>query len=102
MSVVGAERRLSPGTEVVLLRAAQEALTNVRKHSAAGKVIVTLDFGEQDTTLTVSDDGRGFAADSSGSGFGLDGMRSRVSDIDGFLSVESAPGQGTTVRLAVP
>jgi len=102
LTVQGVDRPLSPATEVVLLRAAQEALTNVRKHSSAQTVAVTLDFDEQDTTLTVRDNGCGFAAATTNGGFGLDGMRSRVADIDGSLSVSSAPGAGTTVRVSVP
>lgn len=102
LNVEGEERPLSPATEVVLLRAAQEALTNVRKHSAAHAVAVTLDFDGQDTTLTVCDDGRGFAADHTDGGFGLHGMRTRVADIDGSLSISSTPGVGTTVRVSVP
>lgn len=102
LTVAGMERPLSPPTEVALLRAAQEALTNVRKHSSARTVTLGLDFDAPDTTLTVCDDGCGFAADSPAGGFGLPGMRSRVADIDGSLSVSSAPGVGTTVRVSVP
>jgi len=102
LTVQGVERPLSPATEVVLLRAAQEALTNARKHSSAQTVAVTLDFDEQDTTLTVRDNGCGFAPAATNGGFGLHGMRSRVADIDGSLSVSSAPGAGTTVRVSVP
>ncbi|MGI8721626.1 MAG: sensor histidine kinase [Geodermatophilaceae bacterium] len=100
--VEGVERPLSPATEVVLLRAAQEALSNVRKHSSAQAVAVTLDFDVADTTLTVRDNGCGFATDTTDGGFGLHGMRSRVADIDGSVSVSSAPGTGTTVRVSVP
>ncbi len=100
--VQGEARPLSPATEVVLLRAAQEALTNVRKHSAARVVAVTLDFDLRGTTLTVCDDGRGFTADHTDGGFGLHGMRTRVADIDGSLSISSTPGIGTTVRVSVP
>ncbi len=105
LTIEGQERSLSPATEVVLLRAAQEALTNVRKHSAARAVAVTLAFDEKDTTLTVCDDGRGFAADGvdgADGRFGLHGMRTRVADIDGSLSISSRPGRGTTVRVSVP
>ena len=102
LTVAGEERPLSPATEVVLLRAAQEALSNVRKHSSAQTVTVTLDFDAADTTLTVHDNGCGFAADTTGGGFGLHGMSTRVADIDGSLSVSSAPGTGTTVRVSVP
>lgn len=102
LTVEGTERPLSSATEVVLLRAAQEALTNVGKHAAARTVAVTLDFAAQDTTLTVCDDGRGFRAAETDGGFGLNAMRSRVADIDGSLSVCSQPGVGTTVRVSVP
>lgn len=62
----------------------------------------TLDFDTQETTLTVCDDGRGFQVEQADGGFGLQGMRRRVADIDGSLSVDSAPGLGTTVRVFVP
>lgn len=102
LTVSGAGRALTSATEVVLLRAAQEALTNVRKHSAAAMVKVSLSFDGPVTTLTVCDDGRGFRTDRPDRGLGLHGMRSRVADIDGTLSISSTPGAGTTVRVSVP
>ncbi len=102
LTVEGNERRLSPATEVVLLRAAQEALSNVRKHSGARAVGVTLGFDAHRTTLTICDDGKGFSTELTDGGFGLNGMRSRVTDIGGSLSISSEPGRGTTVRVSVP
>lgn len=88
--------------EVVLLRSAQEALTNVRKHSGARSVAVRLAGTSSSVRLSVTDDGRGFAVDAGGSGFGLRGMRTRVEQAGGTLSVRSTPGAGATIEVEVP
>ena len=95
-----------PGEVAVnLYRAAQEALTNVARHAAAQKVILQLAWEDSRLTLTLQDDGRGFvvppAFDSLAAQghFGLVGMQERVALIGGTWAVESAPGQGTTVRV---
>ncbi|MEP6980227.1 MAG: sensor histidine kinase [Nakamurella sp.] len=85
--------------EVVLLRAAQEALTNVRRHAAATTVKLSLTDG-QDVSLAVTDDGVGFDATTAGTG--LAGLRSRVVQGDGTVQVHSRPGAGTTVIVTVP
>jgi signal transduction histidine kinase len=91
---------LPTAVEVVLLRTAQEALTNVRKHSGAGFVRVMLG-GEADRVwLSVVDDGSGFDATRPSDGFGLRGMRNRVEQVGGRLTVDSGP-IGTTVRVEV-
>ncbi|MBB5873774.1 signal transduction histidine kinase [Allocatelliglobosispora scoriae] len=88
---------------VTLLRAAQEALANAGRHSGASRVDVRLSRGDTEVTLEISDDGRGFTADDDrGQGFGLAGMWRRVAQAGGELSVQSAPGAGTTVRLRLP
>ena len=99
---------LSPAAEVVLLRATQEALANVRKHARAETVTVRLARDDDRTVLTVSDDGAGFdppgSAEERGGrgGYGLAGMRARVGQVGGTLSVRSAPGEGTDVVVEVP
>ncbi|GAA1896327.1 sensor histidine kinase [Asanoa iriomotensis] len=101
LAVSGPVRPLSTGLDVVLLRAAQEALTNVRKH-AAGPASVSLDYGASLVTLTVCDPGPGFdPALSPSAGYGLPGMRARVAQVGGSLTVDSKPGAGTTVRVEV-
>ncbi|MBB2934928.1 signal transduction histidine kinase [Amycolatopsis bartoniae] len=90
---------LRTATEVVLLRAAQESLTNVRKHAEARHVSLELVAAEGKARLTVRDDGRGFEPGSA-DGFGLAGMRARAEQVGGCLSVRS--GQGTTVVVEVP
>jgi signal transduction histidine kinase len=86
--------------EVVLLRSAQEALANVRKHSGARTARISLGGTENGVLLTVADDGIGFDASADTNGFGLRGMRNRVEQVGGNLTVESGP-KGTMVRVEV-
>ncbi|MGI8694709.1 MAG: sensor histidine kinase, partial [Geodermatophilaceae bacterium] len=101
VSVTGDPRRLSSATEVVLLRAAQEGLANVRKHAGASQIHVYMDYGADLTTLRVCDDGSGFEP-SVAEGFGLAGMRTRAEQAGGSLRLDSTPGAGTTIELRVP
>jgi signal transduction histidine kinase len=88
-------------TEVVVLRAAQEALANVRKHAGARRVVLRLRHEDGVLALEVLDDGRGLAPGSA-EGVGLRGMRERVTAGGGTLDVVGEPGRGTRVRLALP
>jgi signal transduction histidine kinase len=99
--VSGTPRSLGQATEVVMLRAAQEALTNVRRHAGAGRVRVNLAYTEDSAALEVSDDGRGFDPERV-DGFGLSGMRARVEQAGGELELAAVPDRGTTLRLRVP
>ena len=101
-AVRGAPRQLETRTEVVLLRIGQEALANVRKHAAAETATVTLGYRADGVRLEVSDDGSGFDQDAASDGFGLAGMRARLSEIGGSLTVRTAPGCGTTIIAEVP
>lgn len=99
-----AEPDLSPLAEVQLVRVIQEALTNVRKHAGARRVIVRLWTENGYFWASITDDGQGFVVDQAGSGssFGLETMRERMEAVAGCLEIRSAPGQGTDVRLCVP
>ncbi|MEU7928265.1 sensor histidine kinase [Micromonospora sp. NPDC049107] len=99
--VIGAPRELPTPVEVVLLRAAQEALTNVRRHAHATEVQVVLAYDDRGVRLVVRDDGRGLASDGL-DGFGLAGMRSRAEQVHGILTVHGGPAGGTIVELEVP
>ncbi len=89
-------------TEVVLLRCTQEALANVRKHANASAVTVTVGSDiDGEVTLTVCDNGVGFAAEQADSGFGLAGMRERLALVSGSLDVASGDG-ATTLSVRVP
>lgn len=101
-AVDGAPRPLPAGVEVVLLRATQEALANVRKHSGAETVDVRLAYDDCVSRLVISDDGHGFDPGRPPAGFGLHGMRARAEQVGGTLDVRSAPGRGTTLTLEMP
>jgi signal transduction histidine kinase len=92
---------LPPTVEVVLLRAAQEAFANVRRHAQARSVVVRLAQADGEVTLTVSDDGRGLGPDAA-DGFGLAGMRDRVRSAGGTLAVGPGKDGGTTLCARVP
>ncbi len=102
LDVTGSPRLLGTSAEVVLLRVCQEALANVRKHSGATATRVELRYRDDRVRLEVTDDGTGFDPDQPASGYGLGGMRARVGEIGGELTVRSAPGCGTTVIAEVP
>jgi signal transduction histidine kinase len=88
-------------TRIALLRCTQESLANVRKHAGASTVGVVLAARPDGIDLEITDDGRGFVvADSRG--FGLDGMRKRLSELGGELIVTSSPGEGTRVLASLP
>jgi signal transduction histidine kinase len=92
----------APGTEAAVFRAAQEALTNVAKHAQAAKVQITLTYLGDILLLDVADDGTGFDPGGETDGYGLAGMRQRLSRVGGTLTVESPPGAGTILNVSVP
>jgi two-component system sensor histidine kinase UhpB len=92
---------LGENAQLVLYRVAQEALSNAAHHSGATRVSVRLRRDRETAELEVSDDGRGFAFEESTRGLGIAGMRERALLIGGELSIESRPGNGTTVRLKI-
>ncbi|MBP2321139.1 signal transduction histidine kinase [Kibdelosporangium banguiense] len=101
VEVQGERRPLPTGVDVVLLRTVQESLSNVRKHAGASSAEIVLSYQDDSVVLIVSDNGRGFSPEAAGDGFGLRGMRSRVEQVGGTLSVTSSPGAGTVVELEV-
>ncbi|MFG1697052.1 GAF domain-containing sensor histidine kinase [Nonomuraea sp. NPDC049309] len=92
---------LAAEVEVAVLRVAQEALHNALRHSGAGTVRVRLAREGGKLALTVRDDGCGFDPSQPQRGLGLVSMRDRAESVGGVLAVESAPGQGTVVRMEV-
>ncbi|MFQ6171259.1 sensor histidine kinase [Oryzobacter sp. R7] len=103
VSVVGEPVPLGGAAEVVILRTAQEALANVRKHAGAAHVGVTLAYDDPArVVLEVRDDGVGFDPAGDRQGFGLDGVHARAAEVGGAVDVRSHRGTGTTLRLEVP
>jgi PAS domain S-box-containing protein len=98
------EEPMNP-TRVVLFRIAQEALTNVRKHSSASRVTVTLRRRDDGVSMTLKDDGGGFDISSeraSPGHIGLAEMRERAEMGGGTFKIDSAPGHGTNVDVWLP
>lgn len=99
------DRALPDAAASTIYRVLQEALTNVAKHAAASQVSVILDQPDGEVRLIVEDDGRGFDVEAAARRsavelrLGLAGMRERAALAGGTLTVESAPGSGTTVYV---
>lgn len=99
------DERLARDVETTLYRIAQEALTNIAKHSGASAVEVILERRPDHVVLIVEDDGVGFdpvATGTANRGFGLPGMQERAALVGATLEIESAAGKGTTVLLRLP
>jgi signal transduction histidine kinase len=101
--VTGTPVGLGVDEETAILRVAQEALSNARRHAEAARVTVTVSHMDSAVVLDVHDDGVGFAPNEARSdGAGLRTMRERAEALGGTLTVESSPGEGTTVALELP
>jgi signal transduction histidine kinase len=101
LPAAAADARLDAELEGTVYRLVQEALTNAARHAAASRVRVAVgEFGGE-LLVEVQDDGAGFDADDGGVGFGLDGMRERVSLANGTLSITSG-GKGTLIKACLP
>ncbi|MGH9212728.1 MAG: sensor histidine kinase [Acidimicrobiales bacterium] len=105
--VAGDPVRLDAGRELVLLRTAQEAVGNARRHAAASRITVTVSWLGDEVILDVADDGGGFDPDrlppgGDEGGFGLPSLARRAREAGGQLTVDSAPGRGTTISLTLP
>jgi signal transduction histidine kinase len=102
-----ATHSLSPDLSMTLYRCAQEALTNIRKHARATKVLLYLSTGEGpegQVELAVLDNGQGSSAGNDGRapGFGLLGMRERIALLDGTVRAGPEPGHGWRVAVMIP
>jgi signal transduction histidine kinase len=97
------DARLPTEVETTVYRIVQETLTNVVKHAQATEVSILLVRREGLLTAVLEDNGTGFDADAvKPDSLGLEGMRERVALHDGRLTIETAPGSGTTLRIEVP
>ena len=84
---------------VVIVR---EALTNIVKHANAELVSIRLERDSQSFMIAIEDDGKGFDPDTSDTGRGLSGMYERAERAGGVLSIDSALGKGTRIRMTIP
>lgn len=90
--------------EIMLFRIVQEAVTNALRHAGASSLDVSLQRAAGGIVVEVRDDGRGFDVEAvrAGSGLGLPGMRERVHELGGELSVHASPGGGTRLSAIIP
>jgi signal transduction histidine kinase len=98
---IGYDKRLAEETETHLFRIAQEALTNVARHSGATEVEIVLQLGANSVVLSIADNGHGFGPKGGAGGFGLMGMRERVRSVGGELTIRNTP-QGVTLTVEAP
>jgi two-component system sensor histidine kinase DegS len=108
LRVTGRVRRLTPEEELVLFRIVQEAVNNIRRHSAASWATMHLEFRPDRIRISIEDNGRGFNAPervsdlvSSGK-LGLVGMYERARTLGGTLMIRSEVGHGTEIVVDVP
>ena len=94
--------RLPDETETHLFRIAQEALTNVARHSGATRVWISLARQAGEIVLAIRDNGRGLGAAHAAGGMGMIGMRARARSTGGDVAVRSNPGQGVEIEVTVP
>lgn len=98
------EEQLPTGAYTTLFRITQEALANIARHARAQRVHLRLELDEKKASLRleIRDDGQGFDASKSTNGMGLANMWQRAQSIQSPLGIDTAPGQGTTIRLEIP
>jgi PAS domain S-box-containing protein len=107
VEVVGGKRTLSPETQLVLFRIAQESLSNIKKHAEASKAVIKLELDDR-IRMSVIDDGKGFilprrlSALANSGKLGLAGMEERAHLLGGTLNIQSEPGKGTAVIVDLP
>lgn len=107
MEVVGAPRQLQPGVREEIYAIAREALFNASRYADAGKIVLMLEYAAAAFTLLVRDDGRGLDQSVAAAGqrpghWGMVGMRERANALHALLTIDSAPGAGTTITVTVP
>jgi two-component system, NarL family, sensor histidine kinase LiaS len=97
------EKKVGAEVEECLFRLLQEALSNTARHSGASVVDVLLAFQPHEVAISISDNGRGFDPDAaSGKGQGLRNMQERLIALNGYLTIRSVPGQGSSLTAVIP
>ncbi len=109
LKVIGRERRVNSELETIIFRVLQEMINNILKHTQAGNVCISLNFGKETIKLRVKDDGCGFDVNEAINskdrprGLGLLGMKERIGIINGTIKIRSRPGGGgTEIDVEIP
>ncbi|NUN69645.1 MAG: hypothetical protein HUU02_08040 [Bacteroidetes bacterium] len=93
---------VEPRNEINIIRILQESLSNIQKHSGATEIDVRVAVTGDRLSLTIRDNGKGYAQDSVHHGIGLAGITERVRILDGSLSIATGEGNGTSVTVTIP
>lgn len=107
-TATGTATPLPVPVEAAIVRIAQEALANARKHAPGAPLQLRLERTGDEVMVDIADEGPGFSpeavapAPDGSSGYGIPGMRARAEDLGGFLAIVSAPGDGTLVSVCIP
>lgn len=105
ISVTGMERKLGADSEVMIFRIVQEALANIKRHSKASSVLVSIEFSAERTKLVIQDNGCGFTIPEALSSLATDnklgilGMKERAKLLNGVMDISSELGAGTTITI---
>lgn len=103
LHLLGSPKPLDSRSELTLYRAAQEGLTNVRKHARASRVDLTLDYQDPlQVSFEIADNGIGIAGNEAAPGFGLLGLEERARQLGGHLATRSAAGEGYCLTVSLP
>jgi signal transduction histidine kinase len=107
LNILGQERRLPEMVETALFRIAEEALSNIKRHSRATRIEITVEFAPKNVRLQVADNGVGFALPTQRQlvgrkKFGIVDMSERARLLGGNLRIESLEGQGTSLVVEMP
>ena len=104
IETAGITEKLDSSIQTMLYRVIQESVNNVIKHANASMLDIVLLADEQEITVTIEDDGKGFDTTdkSKFSGIGLKNMISRIEYLKGTVDISSSPGKGTLVAIYVP
>lgn len=102
LSVSGHTVFLDSDTDLVLFRTVQEVLNNIIKHAAASFIEINLHYENNLLIMQITDNGRGFDTSNTPTGIGLQNIKKRVTLLHGTLSVNSAPGNGTQIKIEIP
>jgi len=105
---IGTERTLAPEAQIALFRIAQEAITNIVRHSNATRVNISVEFKKRSAAVHIEDDGKGFNVEEimgsreTDRGLGLLGMKERAELLEGRLAIDSSPSRGTRIDVEIP
>ncbi len=103
----GQQQRLDIAIEVALFRIIQEAINNIKKHAQVDHALVKMELLSDKVSVSIRDQGKGFNPDTikkdkKREGYGLVGISERVQLLNGEIKINSAPGKGTSINIAIP